>query len=1135
MVQWSSVYTSALETIQEQPFGCDGESNSGEVECSNDNQANPATSNLFSSLSNISTMRSTLRATEISIHSDVKGSKSAPIPVPLNFIAAPHQFENELVRGKLLFMVDSNDESVPEPLGVHKLFIGHRNLFWIQMQLQFKQLPSGIVYIGGEVPRPMNLGFFTSNMARAILSMVEMHIPGVHYSFGNKKDNDMQGDRRGSDESARGSYIDSSEDELPHICFPLYTAADQFVVTPSGLTPPPLGTENLGETKEQSRQRKHSGQFYYPFNTRDTYSFHFHSEFIDFGHWQVVNLPSLRNTDLRAFWDDMPLRIVCYSVSDSSRTQSDTVRRFRAATHKETHRPSLGGKLSAANDEAKKAVHSIAVKQYMCGLELNPQNPTTAQIYAPNTAEFRPPTVALSPPRDLDSGRDTQLLLKQFQNLRTELSLFEFHIPAWFEYINHLPAHCERRVGYVFAVRTFASDGATNTQIQKPSRKMTGEYIVLHTALESFKPLSFDHQKLQESDSTTSSSSLDKISSGSTSENFQNQKLFNGSPRSFFGSRSRSFENLMSMRARTIRNKKIDDKRVFLENQLQKIASNEPDPGFSVVSEKLCMAKFALLELLRSPSGLAAEWQFLNEYCTNSPLSTAARSGLDISFSVSSIPKSGRGCMSVQVLRVVGTSQWRNEWMTLNPAACTLQFYRTSSSTCKLSISVDQVLTISKDVPTFSSCWCRSHYLEVDGTDSEASRGTQLYWLHLGLAEKHHHIAFASRFDQTKWHGTLMNCMNLSLSKTVSRKSLLAVSPRPQTTLKSSIARSTSQLHLDAFGVDVCIVDSNLIKEKARVSRRLVLNDSCLIRMSGTCVCSESKLSQEVFDAEPDAGNIVRHCLRHVIRLHSIRLNESSSRELLIFQQSVCALRWVNRTSLLSDENERKAFFLNLYHLIMLHASVLGLLPSSKSKWNKFFNGVTYNVGGLYFSLAEIEFNILRAPMKTIREAGTVLVIPKLGEPDSDPRSKLCLKLPDFRLNFAINCMTRSCWEHVVVFDRLQIDDQLDRVTGETISHTLVYDRDNRSVQLPKVCDWYHSDFTKENADAVPRSLAANHEILGQLLHFVRGPERHQLKTVWQYLPYLVDKYTFEKYDYRFHDKLTEAPPPLQHPWISSD
>jgi hypothetical protein len=1210
----SSVAPTTLETIVEKLSADKSTASSHDTQPNGLASAGPSPADLQSSPPRASpsppATGSTLRVTEISVEASIEddsGTTAAdPVPklinVPLNCIQEPYAFENEFVRGKLVFMVDSADNSVPEPADVRTRFEGRRRLFWVQVQLQFKLAPSGIVYIGGEVPRPMSLGFFTGGMTKVILSVLQSLVPGLHYSFGHSDGN--------SDGRNDSSSSEADSEELPHICFPLYSAVDQFVATPPGETPPTLGSEDFGETKEQSQQRRRSGLLMYPFNTRDTYSFHFHSFFIDFAHWQLVNLPGLRSTDLRAFWDNMPLRIVCYSLNDTSRTRSDTLHKATSG-RSIARRASYTGGSSAVASNAKKAVHSWATKEYKFCLELRPQDPNAIPLSSVKAAVVSDSaTTAFGTPRDTPLVQDTELILKRLHEVHRELSCYELRVPSWFEYFSHTRTHSERRVGYVIAVRTISIPPsadededhdneqevteAANLGQPKPEERprVTGEYVLLHSALVAFTPLSFVEQALpergvrgREESKNSSDESLGSLDSTSKAGRSGSGNSSTFSARQLFGNRSRSVEDSITVRARSLRYAKIDDERQFLEQQLQLLAATAPGSPASVLPEQLCAAKLSLLDLLQSrqsPSALEIEWPFLTAHCaisssdvftrsdkddvsmpseiarangnTNSPFDTTIRPASPL--------RSGRSCQSVQVLRVISSSQWRNEWMTLHPAGHTLRFFRTQSSSCKLAIAVDQVLGVNMGSPAFSSCWCRSHYRDAGATVVESIGGTALYWLHIGLVEKCHHIAFASPEEQEKWFELLSG--NAEMSSPGSPKMLPSVVPivtRSQPVidllLNQSIIRSTSRLSLDSFAVDVCVGGGNVIGSgKPRLTKRFVLNERCLVRLRGVCACTLPESSRGQFDAAPDSGDLVRRCLRQAIKLQAIRLDNFSTAELIRFHDSVCALHWVDLTTLFrginnipdatggnisgdyDNEGERKAFFLNLFHLMMIHSSILGLLPKSRTKWAKFFNGVTYNVGGMYFSLAEIEHGILRAPMSPLRLPIAFLVIPRLGEPEVDPRALFRLEQSDFRLNFAMNCMTRSCWVSIAVFDRSHINEQLDRAVSESIARSLLYDRANHVVQLPKVCDWYRDDFSTTSsqaaatvaAESIPRALTTNHAILGLLLRFVRGPQRPLLEYAWQHPLGLVDKYTFEKYDYRFQDALIETPPLVEPP-----
>ncbi|OQR95732.1 hypothetical protein THRCLA_07615 [Thraustotheca clavata] len=205
----------------------------------------------------------------------------------------PYEFENNYFRGKILFLLNTD----PKAPRFHHLFDGRRRLFWIQLQGQFKQEPNGLVYIGGTVPSKINLGLITTAMCRVILSVLNLLVAGLHYSFGKLYPNDAR---------------TKADEELAHICFPLHTSVDEFVCTPEGQVPPSLGQEKFGESEEERAARKAS-KGHYQFNTRDTYTFSFFSYYIDFEQWQLVHVPSVPNVPLEKFWNNMPLRIVAYS------------------------------------------------------------------------------------------------------------------------------------------------------------------------------------------------------------------------------------------------------------------------------------------------------------------------------------------------------------------------------------------------------------------------------------------------------------------------------------------------------------------------------------------------------------------------------------------------------------------------------------------------------------------------------------------------------------------------------------------------------------------------------------------------------------------------------------------------------
>lgn len=995
-----------------------------------------------------------LRVTDLGVDAD---GSPLRLEVPKEFLGnfvvepnseEPYEFENDFVRGKLLFLLNRQDAKVPER--VENIFDGKRRLFWVQVQLQFKKAPSGILYIGGEVPRAMNLGFFTGGLTKIILSVLQSLVRGLHYGFGV---------------FFPGAAATKADEELPHICFPLYTAVDQFVCTPPGSEPPTLGSLDFGEPKEASLARRKSGKAFYEYNTTDTYSFHFHSFFIDFSRWKLQNVPGMRDVDLSVFWSDMPLQLVAYSI-----------------------KPSQGGNsVVASESDAKKASHSLRAKEYKFCFELSHR----IQEQLLSAADLTEDEL-----NEAENGIVPSDEAAQLDELQKELARYEFSIPAWFEYFSSSQMHNERRVGYALLVREY-EDGDELKSLLKC------EYMVLHTALFAYAPLSFIEHELGNS----SPRKRGRSASG-TGGIFSSQK-------------SKTLEESISVRSRRNKYSKIEDERCFLEHHLKQLARHgdaENADLTSVRADQLFAAQSALLDLLQHQrTSLHGEWPFLSAtFCRTNSFGSSSN------ILTSSLPPHSGGVVvtspnvlkdaphaAVQVVRVVSATRWRHEWITLDRANRVLRFFRMMSSSPSFSIQLDQVLSIeaASDDETQGN----------HGSGNSAEPISEVFWMHVGLLEKCHHIAFGTSGERERWIESITETILMAKDTSV-------VGSNPMDALLGEpIIQSSERLSLDSFASDG--------SPKSRGSSRFVLNDRCefVVHASTHRPSSASSSSRQ---SEPNG--IVATCLKRVLALQSQRLQAYSTRDLVTFLNETSALKWLNLDALKDDEAARKVFFLNLFHLMQIHASILGFLPKSKLHWGKFFNGVSYNVGGLFFSLAEIEHCVIRAPMSTLRLPIAFLVIPKFHEPDERLGFQLTKK--DFRLNFALNCMTKSCWSAVVVYDVAHLDAQLDHIVRKTVDLALTYDRESRVVYLPKACDWYRADFVAASEEShsngatgagagqeSPGGQSMNLAMLRLLVRYVRESKLKLLEYVLEHHDALIAKYKFTKYDYRFQEALKES------------
>lgn len=156
----------------------------------------------------------------------------------------------------------------------------------------------------------------------------------------------------------------------------------------------------------------------------------------------------------------------------------------------------------------------------------------------------------------------------------------------------------------------------------------------------------------------------------------------------------------------------------------------------------------------------------------------------------------------------------------------------------------------------------------------------------------------------------------------------------------------------------------------------------------------------------------------------------------------------------LADEAAQRAFWINLYNLLVLDAVIawdvrdsvgagrLGLLT--------FFRRAAYGVNGRRLSLDDIEHGILRA------NRGHPYV-PGPHFTGDDPRRAWILPL-DPRLHFALNCGGVSC-PPIRAYDGPQLDAQLSLAARGFLDSSVSVDPAAGTVTFSELLKWYEGDF----------------------------------------------------------------------------
>jgi hypothetical protein len=149
------------------------------------------------------------------------------------------------------------------------------------------------------------------------------------------------------------------------------------------------------------------------------------------------------------------------------------------------------------------------------------------------------------------------------------------------------------------------------------------------------------------------------------------------------------------------------------------------------------------------------------------------------------------------------------------------------------------------------------------------------------------------------------------------------------------------------------------------------------------------------------------------------------------------------------DQLEARAFWINLYNALTLHAMMHLKVQKSVLEFPGFFDCCAYQVqfGSLEFNLTlnEIEHGVLRGNRAVLFSAPFAA---------NDPRKSLILSLEP-RIHFALNCGAISC-PPIRAYQAAKLESQLELSTSSYLQSVRL---ENGVVILPKLLDWYAKDF----------------------------------------------------------------------------
>jgi len=180
--------------------------------------------------------------------------------------------------------------------------------------------------------------------------------------------------------------------------------------------------------------------------------------------------------------------------------------------------------------------------------------------------------------------------------------------------------------------------------------------------------------------------------------------------------------------------------------------------------------------------------------------------------------------------------------------------------------------------------------------------------------------------------------------------------------------------------------------------------------------------------------------------------------------------------------DEKKAFFINIYNALVIHAMVVKGEPSSFLERMFFFTNTKYCIGGHAYSLDDMENGVLRGNRAP---ASSLLNTRPFSE--KDPRRFHAVVPVDPRIHFALVCGAKSC-PPIKIYNADNIDKGLESATSAFLEAEVEVDEQTCTVTLSKILDWYSEDFGDNDLEKLKWILPhLKGDVRGKLQRVVYG------------------------------------------------
>jgi hypothetical protein len=228
--------------------------------------------------------------------------------------------------------------------------------------------------------------------------------------------------------------------------------------------------------------------------------------------------------------------------------------------------------------------------------------------------------------------------------------------------------------------------------------------------------------------------------------------------------------------------------------------------------------------------------------------------------------------------------------------------------------------------------------------------------------------------------------------------------------------------------------------------RNILFKDRILNKTGKPAEITELNISQEMLKAIRQL-KVKYYTPQGTVNYDALR----KSAEYEQYKRIAANLRDFN-LELLKTEEEKLAFWINLYNTIVVDGIIASTINKSVQEVLRFFSKMKYFIGGYRFSPDDIEHGILRAnrkkPSRFWRQFSLL-----------NPKREFSLEHLDPRIHFALVCGSRSC-APIQYYTPEGIYEELESATINFVnSSEVIVVPEEKRILMSMIFKWYRNDF----------------------------------------------------------------------------